>query len=215
MKAFESWKKGWRVLRAWYIAKMIKATISLLLRTCRITFRDITLFADVMQRHDAIIIFWHNRMAIAPALLAKYTKAFHFTALISASKDGEILTQIVRSYKNGQTIRVPHLNRYQVLQKIIQHVKEKESILVMTPDGPRGPRYKVKPGIAITAKETGAHVVVFNWTADRYWEFHSWDRLRLPKPFAKITASLTIHPPLEPHLTIEQAQEKIGAFLSE
>ena len=53
-------------------------------------------------------------------------------------------------------------------------------------DGSIGPRREVKQGVAYLAQTTGAKVVPVGCVADRYWEFNTWDRLKLPKPFARI-----------------------------
>ena len=52
----------------------------------------------------------------------------------------------------------------------------------------------MKPGIAIAALETKAHVVPFSWEAKNYWELKTWDRLRIPKPFTSI--HVTFAPPI-------------------
>src|SRR5262249_41681403 len=59
-------------------------------------------------------------------------------------------------------------------------------VIIITPDGPRGPRYIAKPGIAAAACETGAHVVPFSWTATRFWQLGTWDKMLLPKPFSTL-----------------------------
>ena len=60
----------------------------------------------------------------------------------------------------------------------------------MTPDGPRGPLYKVKPGIAMAAKEAQATIIPLTWDADHFWELKTWDKLKLPKPFTCIRVVL-------------------------
>ena len=55
----------------------------------------------------------------------------------------------------------------------------------MTPDGPRGPRYVVQPGVVYVAQKAGIPVVPIGFASERYWEFRSWDRFRVPKPFSK------------------------------
>jgi len=56
----------------------------------------------------------------------------------------------------------------------------------ITIDGPRGPRQVCKVGIVLVAKETGAPIVPVVAQAQAVWEFNSWDRFKLPKPFTKI-----------------------------
>lgn len=56
----------------------------------------------------------------------------------------------------------------------------------VTIDGPKGPAFEVKPGIIDMAKKSGTPIVPYTVIGDRYWSFNSWDKFRLPKPFAKI-----------------------------
>lgn len=58
--------------------------------------------------------------------------------------------------------------------------------VAFTPDGPRGPRREVKPGVAAAAQRAGALVVALHAVPSRAWRFRSWDRFSLPKPFARI-----------------------------
>lgn len=56
----------------------------------------------------------------------------------------------------------------------------------MAADGPTGPAKVAKPGIVIMAAETGRAVVPITPMPSRYWQFNSWDKMRLPKPFSVI-----------------------------
>jgi lysophospholipid acyltransferase (LPLAT)-like uncharacterized protein len=59
------------------------------------------------------------------------------------------------------------------------------SVIAMTPDGPRGPIYKVKSGVIKIAQRSGAPIYPVAIGAERKWVFGSWDRMILPKPFAR------------------------------
>ena len=59
----------------------------------------------------------------------------------------------------------------------------------VTVDGPKGPAFKVKPGIIDMAKKSKACIVPYVVGPVSYWQFKSWDTFRLPKPFSKILIS--------------------------
>jgi len=59
----------------------------------------------------------------------------------------------------------------------------------VTVDGPRGPAEKVKPGIIDMAKKSNAVIIPYIVLPRHYWEFKSWDKFRLPKPFSLIFIS--------------------------
>jgi len=54
-----------------------------------------------------------------------------------------------------------------------------------TLDGPRGPRYKVKPGPVALGRATGAPLAMFHIAVDKAWVLNTWDRLVIPKPFSR------------------------------
>ena len=56
----------------------------------------------------------------------------------------------------------------------------------ITPDGPKGPCYSAKPGVVSLASSTGAPVCPVAYSASRYFQFGSWDKMILPKPFSKV-----------------------------
>ena len=60
----------------------------------------------------------------------------------------------------------------------------------VTPDGPRGPRYRVNPGIVLLAQKTGAPVMPVRVTYSRCLRLKSWDRFMIPLPFARVDVVL-------------------------
>jgi lysophospholipid acyltransferase (LPLAT)-like uncharacterized protein len=59
----------------------------------------------------------------------------------------------------------------------------------VTVDGPKGPAFKAKPGIIDMAIKSGCVIVPYIVQPESYWEFKSWDKFRLAKPFSKIFVS--------------------------
>lgn len=198
------------------IAKLTKLFLHLLGWTCRIHVEGIEHFCHLAKsREKCILMLWHNRLAMIPFILYHYTPVVPYAALVSGSRDGDVLSKIIHSYRNGNTIRVFHLARYQALREIVHYIEEKRSILIITPDGPRGPRYEVKGGVAMAAKETDAHVISVDWEAKRYWEFNTWDRLRLPKPFTTIRVIFKPSICLDRSSSLEEAKTILKRQLSE
>lgn len=187
-------KKRLFKIRSFLIAKFIKNFMNLIFKTYRLQVSGLPLFYECASKRKCMVMLWHNRLALTPFILSKFTPDFKYAAVVSASRDGDVLSNIIHSYKNGNTIRVPHLGRYQALKKMIQHVNEGKEIVILTPDGPRGPVYEIKSGIAVCALETQACIFGLDWQAESYWEFKTWDRFRLPKPFT--TIHISFNPPI-------------------
>ncbi len=173
------------------IATLGKCILNLLLYTCSWEVIGSDVFLAKANKEKCLLALWHNRLAITPFLLHRFVPNRVFAALISKSRDGKLLDYFVRSYKNGRTIGVYHHSRHAALKSVIDHVEKKEWVIVVTPDGPRGPKYSLKPGLPQAAFETQAHVFTLNWSAESYWELKTWDGLRIPKPFTNIKVHFT------------------------
>ena len=143
------------------------------------------IFKKTVENHPSIMMVWHNRLAILPNFFWDYCPKFDYTAFVSESRDGQWLAKAIESAKNGFTIRVPGEKKQEAVRAFIKAVRP-NNILIITPDGPKGPRYEVKPGIAFSAKASKAKVIPFSWSASKFWRVSSWDRTLFPKPFSKI-----------------------------
>jgi len=71
------------------------------------------------------------------------------------------------------------------LARLIKALREGIRPGGVVPDGPRGPRFKVQPGVIVLAKKTGYPVVPVSYSAKKIKIFSSWDRFILPYPFTE------------------------------
>jgi lysophospholipid acyltransferase (LPLAT)-like uncharacterized protein len=62
--------------------------------------------------------------------------------------------------------------------------------VIITPDGPRGPCYRLGRGIVFLAQITGEPVVPIHLDYSRYICLKSWDRFRIPLPFSRVEVTL-------------------------
>ena len=113
--------------------------------------------------------------------------------MISASRDGDLLTDAVQRFGydvvRGSSSR---LGANAILQ--LAQVLASGRDVVITPDGPRGPAYELGPGIIFLAQKTGAPVVSVNLEYSSCWRIKSWDRFIVPRPFAKVRMIIgTLH----------------------
>jgi lysophospholipid acyltransferase (LPLAT)-like uncharacterized protein len=181
------------MLRNRYGAKVIafasKWLIRSILFTCKFRIEGIEQFNRISKEKKCILMVWHNRLALVAEILHRYAPQNQYAAVVSNSKDAEPLALLATSYK-GKTIRVSHDARYQALRRMTYHLKQRKDVVIITPDGPRGPRYEVKPGIAIAAKHSSAHIFPLSWSASHFWQFGTWDKMILPKPFSTIMINI-------------------------
>lgn len=135
---------------------------------------------------------WHNRLLIFPLVLRRFFPNRPGTALISASRDGDLLADAIRRFGydvvRGSSSR---LGASAILQ--LAEVLASKRDVVITPDGPRGPIYELGPGIIFLAQKSGASVLPMSLEYSRCWRLASWDRFIIPQPFAKVRVLIS-HP---------------------
>lgn len=132
---------------------------------------------------------WHARLTPIPMLRPRGRRA---VALASEARDGEVIAQTIR-FLGGETVRgssrdprKPARDRggAAAIEALIDVLKS-GAIVVITPDGPRGPRMRAKPGVARLALWSGAPVLPVAFATRRAKIFKSWDRFMLPWPFGR------------------------------
>ncbi|MBA3814982.1 MAG: lysophospholipid acyltransferase family protein [Parachlamydiaceae bacterium] len=180
---YDTVKNKWLPPLFAYSAKIV---IRLLLRTCRCEVQGLDHFVETAANSSCILMLWHDRLILVGEILNQFAPQFIYTAFISNSRDGKPLSLMALSYKAGRVLHVPHNARRKALKEMINHLKRKQEVIIITPDGPRGPRYVLKPGVVMAARESSAKVIPFSWESDRFWQLGTWDQLRIPKPFSKI-----------------------------
>lgn len=129
--------------------------------------------------------FWHNRIFVIPTVYRKYLRCRKGAVLTSASKDGETIAAIIARF-GCEAVRGSSSRRgASALLGLIDWIRDGYDVAIV-PDGPRGPRYRLGPGLVKLAEVTGALVLPVRVEYGSYWHFKSWDRFRLPKPFTTV-----------------------------
>jgi hypothetical protein len=82
-------------------------------------------------------------------------------------------------------------------------------IAAFTLDGPRGPRYVVKPGPVLLAGATGAPMVVFHIALSDAWVLNTWDKLMIPKPFSRALMRVSRRMPVPADASEVQKQKSL------
>ncbi len=168
---------------------------------------------------DQPVIFalWHNRIFAMPYAKPKLSKDREVCVLTSASKDGAILETAVRSF--GLTsVRGSSSRRGAAALVALRRKLTSGATVTITPDGPRGPRYKVQPGVVKLAQTSGAPIVVVSVDFSRCWRLKSWDRFCIPKPFSKVMVKLEDGVEISKELSddaFEQERVKLEVLMNE
>jgi hypothetical protein len=119
-----------------------------------------------------------------------------YTVLVSPSDDGGLVLPLL--FRNGYHVLrgSTHKRPERALREMLAVLEERGGGLVLTPDGPRGPRHSVNDGLAWISRETGHPIVPCGFVCDRAWRLSSWDRFTIPRPRARV--ALVYGEPLEP-----------------
>jgi lysophospholipid acyltransferase (LPLAT)-like uncharacterized protein len=128
-----------------------------------------------------LLAFWHGRMLY---FVHPY-RHMRFTVLVSHSKDGEFISQVLRHLGIHTTRGSSSRGGARGLLEIVKRVRNGYHI-AFTPDGPRGPRYQVQPGIVAVAKQTGAPILPVTYNAQWKKVLQSWDGFVIPLPFSRV-----------------------------
>ncbi|MFC2135343.1 lysophospholipid acyltransferase family protein [Bacteroidota bacterium] len=161
---------------------LLSFTINVLLKTVKITIYN-SKKVDDLKDQNYVLGFWHGTMLI-PWYLHRNK---NFAALVSQSKDGEILTRILKKWKYNVARGSSHIGGKDALEIILNQANNKYSIAI-TPDGPTGPPRVFKAGAVIVAKKTNVPLVLLGIANHNKYQLKSWDKFEIPRPFSKIIA---------------------------
>ena len=123
---------------------------------------------------------WHDQIVIAVFSL----RTWNLAGLISQHRDGGYLADSVLiagiQPVRGSTSRGGAEAVSEILSRPDLH-------LAMTPDGPRGPRRKMKEGIVFISSRSGRPIVPTALVCSRQWSVPgSWTDMAIPKPFSSV-----------------------------
>lgn len=190
--------------------------LSLLARSVRWRFGGDYQPESLSRVEPAIIMFWHGRLLMMPKL--------YFTCrgrrkrppfmLISQHGDGRIIALATRLLGIRSVAGSSSRGGMRALLELVR-VSRAGHDVGFTPDGPRGPRYEIKPGVVTAAQKTGLPIMPITYSTERSWQLRSWDGMIIPKPFSKgvylVGSPIKVTPEEDP----EQARLRIQSALHE
>ncbi len=136
-------------------------------------------FRPLWERGENVIVcFWHARLLMMP-FASNRGKG---KVLISRHRDGEFIARVMGYFNLGVIRGSYRKGTVSSLREIIHDLKAGVDVAI-TPDGPKGPRYKVKPGIVELAKLTGKPIVPLTYGAGKKKLSIPGTGLLFPVPF--------------------------------
>ena len=129
-----------------------------------------------------IAALWHNRILMMP--YAWKQQQGNITLLISGHRDGRMVGMCMGLFGMNNIPVGKGASRGAAVKAAVRALNA-GTVLSITPDGPRGPRMRVKPGIIEIARLTGASIVPVTYAVSRRFVVSSWDRFIVPLPFCR------------------------------
>ncbi|HEV3257471.1 MAG TPA: lysophospholipid acyltransferase family protein [Gemmataceae bacterium] len=147
-----------------------------------------------------IYAFWHENLLL-PAY--RYGRP-DIAVLVSQHADGQLIAEICRHLRfrlvRGSTTR----GSREALRQLLR--LGGSSHLAITPDGPRGPRRQLQPGLVYLAARTGLPIVATGFGFQRPWRVKSWDRFALPRPWTLATCVMAAPISIPPDVDKDQLE---------
>jgi lysophospholipid acyltransferase (LPLAT)-like uncharacterized protein len=168
------------------------ALLELIWRTGRIRILGGERFAGLMREHGAVIpVFWHQHLLIcARFMVAGRIPGLKPGFMISPSVDGQAPTMLAMLYGAHVVRGSGSYTGVRALRGVHQAIVNDCISPAITPDGPRGPRFVMKPGAIFTAQLTGKPVVPIAYAARPAKLLRTWDKFVIPTPFARICIAI-------------------------
>jgi lysophospholipid acyltransferase (LPLAT)-like uncharacterized protein len=171
----------WRNIVVWPLAALMR----LWAMTVRMSIPEADLRAIRDTAGPTIYVLWHNRLFLVAEIVRRFRKGHPVHGLVSASKDGAWLAAYYSVAGLGAVRGSSSRLGREAATALVSTLRSGDDVGI-TPDGPRGPVYEMKPGAMIVARRAQARVVMIGMDFESAWRLRSWDGFYLPKPFSTV-----------------------------
>ncbi|MCG6157140.1 lysophospholipid acyltransferase family protein [Rubinisphaera margarita] len=189
------------------VASFCVLTLKILYASCRIErcekIPGTTPYAGNYKDRPERFLYciWHDIL-----LMAIFCgKPEHMSALVSRHQDGSYLADLLKMVGLVPIRGSSSRGGSQAVKKCLEAAAAYH--ISITPDGPRGPRHELKPGIVFLASQSGRGIVPVTSRARRYWRIQGrWTDMLIPKPFTKVVIATDDPIFVPPHLSSQQLE---------
>ena len=180
---------------------ILKFFIQVLIRTYKVkVIRGSDIIEDLIRnKRTTAPCYWHEHSFVCLTLISKWLKkGFKGGFIVSPSVDGEVPAKIARSW-GAHVIRGSAVRTGASAMMGIHKIMKEGISIVTAADGPLGPKYEFKIGVALMAKIGSAPIIPISCASDRAWRLNRWDNFMIPKPFSKVVIAVGA-----PHYILKQ-----------
>lgn len=185
-----------------------------------ISWEDESIAPNTLYRKAAIYSFWHR--CVFPA--AWIWRKLAIAVMVSRSFDGEYIARIIEKFGFVAVRGSSSRGGAEALLGMREQLADGGTV-AFTIDGPRGPKYKAKPGPVRLSKATGQPMIAFYVALSDPWILKTWDDFMIPKPFSKalvrvsrdmqVPKDATAEQMVDFHQELQAALERVTQFAEE
>lgn len=198
--------------RPWWMALLpVGAVLARVIgRTLRRTIVNHEIEQEVDRAGSTILAFWHGHI---------FYFAYHYRdraipVMMSRSADGEVIARITDAMGFQPVRGSTSKGGTAAFREVLGYLKEGRQTGI-TPDGPRGPRWKVQRGVIDLARASGSPILPGAFAARPRVVFKSWDRFVLPLPFSRVVVVYGETMRVMPEDDLEEARRKLEDRLND
>ena len=164
------------------LARAAALYVRFVARTTRWTVDDTALQPLLDRDEPGILAFWHGRLLMMPIAWRGRPRPFHM--MISEHRDGVLIARTIAHHGIQTTGSDSKTGGFAALREMKRRMDDGGWVGI-TPDGPRGPRMRAKPGAIKLAQLSGRAIVPVSLSLSRRRILGSWDRFLLAWPFGR------------------------------
>ena len=142
-------------------------------------------FIDEPIKTQCLAVTWHSELLISPQVYKKLRPKQKTSAIIAQHYDGELIARTLGFLGINPLRGSSRRGARAVLMAAITALKNSHTVMI-TPDGPKGPRYSMSDGTVSLALRSNLPIMIVNYKADDFWQLGSWDKFVIPKPFTTL-----------------------------
>ncbi|HIQ27780.1 MAG TPA: DUF374 domain-containing protein [Sulfurovum sp.] len=142
-------------------------------------------FITPIGEDQHVCVCWHGELFMSPQAYRHIHKTHPASAIISQHFDGALIAKTLHLLGIRPLRGSSKKGAKKVLLQAFKSIKSGEEVLI-TPDGPRGPRHSMSDGAIGIALKSKLPIFVMNFKSENFWQLSSWDRFVIPKPFSRV-----------------------------
>ncbi|MBE6468290.1 MAG: DUF374 domain-containing protein [Alphaproteobacteria bacterium] len=179
---------GRKILKSTIVIKCLSVVISLYAifagKTTKWKIKGVDEFIKNTKSSNVILVGWHSRATMLPYFWNKYINA-RLSALVSPHQDGQIMAHFLKRFKinavNGSSNEKGRQGALELMRELMNG-----SNLFISPDGPRGPRMRMKKSPIYFAQKSGKPIYCVCFSSNKALIFEkAWDKTMILLPFGK------------------------------